>query len=453
MDRILLVNPQWQGRVSKKGKRFNRVWPPLSLMVCASILRNRGCDVRIIDGRVLSDWRAELHRAGDTFDAIVLTSSPTDRWQCPNLEVDDFIEIARSLPSDKLIVVGAHGSVYPKQMLEKSGARAVIQGEPEEILSRLLSEEDWSRIPKVAFKKNGEIFFTGEGAPPDIGQFPAPAFDLIDLKKYRYELLGNRFMLFEGSRGCAYQCSFCLQAMYGSGVRYRPVDQLLNEVSEAVNRFGVRTGYFIDLEFTLKRDRIIRFCDELIQRHLPFAWCCQTRADAVDRELLNRMRQAGCRLIHFGVESGAPHILRSTNKKIDLAEIKKGIHLTQKAGIETACFFMFGFPDETPADMDQTISFAKMLNPTYASFHAVTPYPSTPLYNSYSKSVSTRDVSVDPMSFPLHCSDHDPALLDAKIKAAFKRFYLRPGYVWSQLLRRDIRSWVSQIRLLMAFAR
>lgn len=201
MNRILLVNPQWRGRVSKKGKRFNRAWPPLSLMVCASILRNRGFYVRIIDGRVLSDWRADLQRVSRTFDAIVLTSSPMDRWQCPNLEVDHFIEIARSLPSDKLIIVGAHGSVYPEQMLEKSGARAVIQGEPEEILSRLLSEDDWSHIPKVAFKKNGEIVFTGEGAPPDIRQFPTPAFDLIDLKKYRYELLGNRFMLFEGSRG------------------------------------------------------------------------------------------------------------------------------------------------------------------------------------------------------------------------------------------------------------
>ena len=448
MQKVLLVNPDWPGRVSRKGKRFNRAWPPLSLMVCAALLKERGFEAQIIDGRVEPGWRRQVHKIYGRYEWIVLTSSPLDRWQCPNLEIDHFIEIARSMPSERLMIVGAHGSLYPEGMLERTGARAVIVGEPEEVLLRLISEHDWSGIPGVAFKVNGTVRFNAKAKPLDMAELPIPAFDLIDFGKYRYELLGNRFALFEASRGCPYRCSFCLKVMFEEGVRFKPVDRLMDEIDRAVTRFGVRTGYFIDLEFTLNRDRTVAICNRLIEQKYPFIWCCQTRADAVDAELLSRMSRAGCRLIHFGVESGSEHILRNTKKRIELAAIQKGVRLTQQAGIDAACFFMFGFPGETPRDMEQTISFAESLNPTYASFHAVTPYPGTSIYKN---SIFASTSSTGSLRFPASCPEHNPLFLDSVVRRAFKGFYLRPKYIISRLMQGNIRSWMCQLRLFRGF--
>ncbi len=448
MKNILLINPDWPGQVSRKGKRFNRAWPPLSLMVCAAMLREHGFGVQLIDGRVQADWRRHVDSVLDHYDWLVLTSSPLDRWQCPNLEVEHFINVARSLPADRLMIVGAHGSLYPKAMLEQTGARAVVKGEPEQTIVRLVSEDDWGAVPGVGYRRNGTFYSDGQAEPLNMAQAPVPAFDLVDFSKYHYELLGKRFALFESSRGCPYPCRFCLKVMFGDGVRFKPVDRFIQEVHSAVTGFGVRSGYFIDLEFTLNRDRTMEICDRLIARQYPFIWCCQTRADAVDARLLAKMRQAGCRLIHFGVESGAEHILRNTKKKINLGAIQRGVRLTHEAGIDTACFFMFGLPGETAVDMQETISFSKILNPTYASFHVATPYPGTPLFAEAQPGVQAGE---RPLGFPTCHAEHNPLFLDAMTRKAFRQFYLRPRYILARFTRGDIRSWIRQLQLFGGF--
>jgi anaerobic magnesium-protoporphyrin IX monomethyl ester cyclase len=446
---ILLINPGWGGRISRKGRRFNRAWPPLSLMICASLLEKEGFHVQIIDGRVDHDWKERTARLARESDWIGLTSSPLDRWQCPNLEVDTFIELARSLPSDKLLIMGAHGSLFPGQMLQQTGARAVIIGEPEETLHALLTHDQWHEITGVVFRKDGEIVHTGAPLPANLGELPMPAFHLLNPSKYFYELMGRPFALFEASRGCPYECTFCLKTMYGRGVRFKPIDHLMVEIEQAVTSFGFRCGYLIDLEFTTNRERVMEICHQLIIRNSLLLWCCQTRADAVDVALLERMKQAGCRLIHFGVESGSPRILKDIKKRINRDTIKKGVRLAQEVGIDTACFFMLGFPGESPADMEETLTFAKELNPTYASFHTVTPYPGTAIGTMTSSPDSTDGV----MGFPAYCEAHDPLFLDRTIRKAYFSYYLRAPYMVSRLRYGNLHSLLRQIMLFAGFTR
>src|SRR5262249_15807034 len=113
------------------------------------------------------------------------------------------------------------------------------------------------------------------------------------------------------------------------------------------------------------------------------SWACQTRADTVDPEILDAMKAAGCRLIHFGVESANPDVLARTQKKITVDQIRAGVSLAKAKGIQTACFFRFGLPGETPELFQNTRDFARDLNPTYASFHFAVPFPGTPLYQEY----------------------------------------------------------------------
>jgi radical SAM superfamily enzyme YgiQ (UPF0313 family) len=447
---ILLINPGWGKRISRKGRRFNRPWPPLSLLIGASLLEKAGFRVRVIDGRVERGWRNSIRRLIPESDWIGMTSSPLDRWQCPNLEVDYFMDLARSLPSDRLLIMGAHSSIYPRTTLDRTGARAVIIGEPEEALLALLTQEDWSTIPGIAFREDATIHQTGDRLPADLSNLPAPAFHLINPSNYSYELLGSPFTLLESSRGCPYRCSFCLKTMYGHGIRYKPINQLIKEVEEAVTIYGFCYGYFIDLEFTANREHVMEICDRLIAMKSPFLWCCQARADAVDAELVRRMKQAGCRLIHFGVESGSSRILKQIKKGLDRDAIRGGIRLTHEACIATACFFMLGFPGETRAEMEKTISFAKELQPTYASFHAVTPYPETTIGDLACLSHDTSDKDI---VFPTHCEGQSTIFLDKIIRRAYLSYYMDPASILSRMRHGDPLSLLRQFKLFAGFLR
>ncbi len=448
LKNILLINPGWGRRISQKGRRFNRAWPPLSLLICASLLEKEGLHVHIVDGRVDHKWREKAVRLARESDWIGLTSSPLDRWQCPNLEVGYFVELARSLPSEKLLIMGAHGSLFPGEMLLQTKARAVIIGEPEETLLSLVTQKDWSTVPGLVFRKDGKPFFTSAPRPANLKDFPIPSFHLIDPSRYFYELMGRPFLLFEASRGCPYECSFCLKVMYPKGVRMKPTEHVMAEIERATSIAGPCYGYFIDLEFTANRSHAMEIYAGLINRSFPFYWCCQTRADAVDPELLEHMKRAGCRLIHFGVESGSPRVLDGTNKRINPEEIRRGIRLTREAGIETACFFMLGFPGELPSEMEETLNFAKELNPTYASFHMATPYPGTGI--SF-KVQPSKDWHNGDMSFPPHCADHDPLFLDNVVRRSYLSYYMRLPYILSRLKHRSPSSLIRQIRLFTGF--
>ncbi|HUU39655.1 MAG TPA: radical SAM protein, partial [Desulfatiglandales bacterium] len=299
-------------------------------------------------------------------------------------------------------------------------------------------------------RKGEAIYQTTKPVPSDLSKLPAPAFHLIDPSKYLYELLGSPFTLFETSRGCPYKCTFCLKAMYGPGVRFKPIEQIMAEIDMAVTRFGFRYGYFIDLEFTSNRDHAMAVCDELIDRRYPLKWCCQTRADALDAGLLRKMKKGGCSLIHFGVESGSPRILKEIKKGMSGKTIEEGVRLTRDFGIETACFFMLGFPGESTSEMEETLRFAKRLNPTYASFHEATPYPGTILWSASGVSPVSPYFN---MPFSSHCEGQDPISLEGMLKRAYMSYYLRLSYILDRIRYGSPQSWFCQAKLFWGFIR
>ena len=156
------------------------------------------------------------------------------------------------------------------------------------------------------------------------------------------------------------------------------------------------------------------------------------------------MFQAGCRLIHFGIESASPRMLEKMGKKMDLRQVERGVRLAQEEGMETACFFMFGFPDETAQERRATLDLANRLNPTYASFHLVTTYPGTRLFH---EKVGKED------SFSRNGRGLEQDALDPFLRRAYLSYYLRPSYLLSCLRRRNIGVLRRQVRLFWSFLR
>lgn len=442
--KVLLINPRWPGAKAGR-KRIGRAWPPLDLLNAAALLREHGHEVFLIDARAPGESESSVRIKAWQADLVLFQTSPLDRWQCPDLNWNVLEKMCAGLPGDRLVIAGAHGTVRPERVLEMTGAMAVIRGEPEQSLADLAGAGgDPGGISGLSYYTDNIIINEPDRDLLDLDVTPFPAYDLINPKNYFYELMGRRLALVETSRGCPFNCSFCFKAMYGSGVRYKSVERVLAEIEDNVQGWGARYVYFMDLEFTMDRERILELCRGLVELNLDFEWCCQTRVDSVDPELLKEMKKAGCRLVHFGVETGSIELLKATGKKITMEQARKAIGWCGKAGLETACFFLFGLPGERAADRKATTAFARALNPTYASFHAAAPYPGTKL--------SEAGGSGYPEGAPGYClEEHDLSLLKREIRRAFLSFYLRPKYATARLSETGLRENLRKISLFLEF--
>lgn len=441
--KILLINPNWGGKVSKKGKRYNRSFPPIDLLVIGAILRNKGDIPTLYDANVYYD-KDELKEIAKDSDIIIITSTPYYKWQCPNLNYEDFIEFCKILPKERTILYGGHVSQYPDYFMKATGFKYGIIGEPEESILILLEN---IKNGSIKFNDNGYYLQKNE-KDVDIENFPLPAFDLTLKYKnyYEYEILGKNLMTIEASRGCPFKCIYCYQGMFGKRVRKKSVDKVFNEILEAY-RLGYKNFYIYDLEFTIHKELVKSLCKKIIDEKLKIGWCCQGRSDSLDEEMIRLMKESGCKIIHFGVESGSDIILDSIKKKTTKDELKTGFELTKKYNIETAGFFMFGLPDEKEDDWEATIKFAKILNPDYASFHISSLYPETELYNKYIQSGGKNDILYPECFDTIHKKDR----LEKVVKKAFLSYYFRIGYILRRIIKGNPLKWWKQFKLFLSF--
>jgi len=405
--KVLLVRPRWPYPYSKGEHTYNRIWPPLSLANCAAILEKRGVKAKILDCHALRIRPQKIRDYIRGFDKVFITSSSLDRWQCPNIDIGPFLEAVNHLKRtvDDVYILGSHGTVEPEKILNLTKAKAVIIGEPEDAVWDICQNSELSRIKGSSFNNGNETVVTSVREAVDLKTFPIPAYHLLNFGKYSYEVLGDNFALFEISRGCKFNCKFCNKTMYGEGLRSKSKDQILEEITLAVEKHGVKTGYFIDLDFLSVPGIVEDICHYLIKKKYKFKWTCQTRPDCLDEEILRKMKMAGCKIIHMGIETGLQEQLDYLNKSITVEKMTKAVKLCRKMGIKTFIFLLFGFPGETNKDREKTYNFVEQLDGDYVSFHKLFPYEGTSIYHDNFE----RDIN-----------------LDKFIQKAFIKYYLKP---------------------------
>ncbi|MBF0289013.1 MAG: radical SAM protein [SAR324 cluster bacterium] len=460
MAKALLIAPAAERLVSKNTRKFHRTFPPLSLLIVAALLRQSGWEVALHDLNADPAISPEqVQNDAVHCDLVVLTTNPYADWQCPSLETEHIFEWACLLPSEHLVITGNHGTHYPGSVLKHTGALVVVREEPEwailEVAESLRKHGDLSQIMGISYRQGEAHHHNPERSLQSMNEFPPPAYDLIDLKNYQYELLGGNFALLESSRGCPYSCNFCNLSMFQNSYRKKEPELFLQELDTLVEVHGCRSLYIFDLEFTISRKMLNAVCEHLIKKDYAkcygFRWACQTRADSVQENLLPLMKQSGCALIHFGVEAGNAGILRQTNKKITKARIKEGIKATQHAGIAAAAFFIFGHPKETVSHYEETLDFALELSPHFASFHPFLSFPGSPLFiEKYGPGPYWEDPIREEVTF---FTPEQEKMTAQFVKKAYRKFYLRPRYIWQLLTQGDWGLYMRQLKLFFAFWR
>ena len=209
---------------------------------------------------------------------------------------------------------------------------------------------------------------------------------------------------------------------------------------------------FYDDVLALHKPNITGICEEILKRGLKIKWEAPTRIEHVDKELLRLMRRAGCTRLRYGVESGDEAVLKLMNKQINLKQAKETFRITKAAGIETFAYFMIGYPHETEKTIQRTIDFSVELDPDLVMFTVTTPLPHTPLYDLAKEERLIADDYWREFTLGNRNGERIPYFFPESeqwVKKAYRRFYLRPGYVLKRLLK--LRSWDDVKKSLHAF--
>ena len=373
--RILLIDPPFQ-----KFMNFSKNGIPIGLLSLAGELKSKGNIVNVFDADYNPKGNpypfiAKLNHYDEYLSGInnldhVIWKDIESQIKFYNPEVVGIslistklksglivAKIAKDLGVQRIIAGGPHVTIYPEDAFgEDSYIDSVVQGEGENVFEKALTE----KIVKAERIK-------------DIKKLAWPAREsLINLKDY----LPNDLGFVMSSRGCPGSCNFCCsESLWGRSIRFREIDDVLNEMDSIHENYGTQKFYLVDDTFTLNRKRVENFCEGIQKRN--YKWSCLTRVDRLNENMLEKMSQSGCSMIKVGIESGSQKVLDLMNKEINLTQIKRAANLLNKFSMPWLAYIMVGVPDETSEDVDKTIQLIDEIRPSYVSAAIYTPYPGT----------------------------------------------------------------------------
>jgi radical SAM superfamily enzyme YgiQ (UPF0313 family) len=293
-------------------------------------------------------------------------------------------QIAKTIRPDTIVAVkGAHFWREDTRVLKQFPmVDVVMRGEYEETVADLVRRDDWENIPGLIFRRNGRILSTGKRPLQDnLDLIPFPARHLANNSLYYRPDTGQLQTTIVTNRGCPEKCVFCLApSVSGRENRRRSIPNILAELENCVKQHGITSFLFRSDTFTLDPDWVIRLCQGIQRAGLTIDWSCNSRVDTLGGEVLRAMREAGCWLISFGVESGSQTILDLMKKGITKDQVRQAINLCKLEGVLTSVYFLIGTPWESEATFRETMDFAKLLQPDFVEFFYAYPFEGTEMY-------------------------------------------------------------------------
>jgi len=422
--------------------------PPLGILYLATYLaKNSPHTVKVIDSVAERlSFEEIVEKATEFKPDVVGISAWTDFWY-PAYRTGELLK--QALPAVHLTYGGPHLGIYPEETLAVPFVDSVVCGDGERpflYLCNLISNDTVDNsFNGLHFKefgvKPGDGTFFVEG---DLDALPIPDRTFLSLDNYG-SVLGkrNNITTMITSRGCPHRCTFCKLNFQKNLAR--SAESVVEEFHQ-IHALGISEVEIYDDTFTWSRKRLREICEGLIEANLDIIWAVRDRvsSSSVDDGLLDLMYKAGCRRIHYGIESGVQHIIDRMQKKITLEQARKAVELAKNAKMTVLTYFMIGSLDETVEDMRKSIEFAKSLDADYAQFSITIPYAGTEMYK---EGLASGLISMDywgeyarnpvpDFVVPQLIENHaDLATLKKIQKEAMRSYYFRPKYIFRELMK------------------
>lgn len=427
MVKVLLVNssnPDSMGKMKEVGGKHH----PLGLLYIASVLLEHNYNVKVCDELVDQSPEKFIEDFVPDFVGISVRTPAFNRA----------IEIAARAKSfgAKVILGGPHVSALPVESLKASeNIDGVIVGEGEYAFLNLVSNPNWSEIKGLVYKEDNKIITN----PPaeilnDLDLLPFPARHLLEEKSYygipEYGFIipsGQNFWTICSSRGCPFKCTFCSSSnIFGRKLRYRSAKNIFDEIIQGYNK-GVKYFVFIDDSFGLNKKITSELCNLIIKNNLKITWCCQTRV-TIPLETMLLMKQAGCILISYGVESGSKKILENIEKGVTKEMVRKGIENAKKAGLLVKAYFIVGLPGEGEKEFRESLKFAKSVDIDYLWLSTFTIFPGSYIWESYMENKDSSNINWDKLSY-FGKSNNKNKIIQRRYTKFLVSFFMNPRYL------------------------
>jgi radical SAM superfamily enzyme YgiQ (UPF0313 family) len=435
--KITLVNPPYP-----LNAHAHPPFIPLGIAYLGAVAERAGHQVTVIDCQAERlSYDGFRSRIAQVPSDVVGVTSTTLLYN----SAKEILTIARQVhPNAVTMIGGSHVTFWDENALNECPAIDIIvrkEGEATfiELLQCIEAKKGFGDVLGITFRGQGGKIIRNLDRPfiMDLDSLPSPAYHLLPIDAFHR--MGKTIFPLVTSRGCVQWCDFCSTVrMFGRGYRVRSPKNVVDEMEMLYNKYGETQFTFYDDAFTINRQHTLELCADIRARKLKVEWDCETRVDAVDKELLEKMHDAGCITVWFGVESGSEKILGEMHKKISLTQVREAFKMAQKAGLMTIASAVIGFPGETEETAWETVNFLSSLNPDDIGCYIATPYPGTPMYEEVVKNgwLRVTDFNKYDTATPTF---ETPQLSMEKLREikykAHQKFYLRPAYVFKMMRR------------------
>ncbi len=437
MRTLFLNPPSFEGFDGGAGSRWpstreiESFWYPVWLCYPAGMLS----DSKVLDAPPHGVSIEQTVAMAKDFELTVLyTSSPGFHV---DLKIAEMMKDAN--PKMQVAFVGPPVTIEPDKALNSSKAiDFVVRREFDYQIANYAKGTPLEELPGVSFRKNGQNVHNPEGGYiENLDELPwvSKVYKRdLDFRKYNVPFLLNPYISFYTSRGCPAMCTFCLWPQTHSGHRWRlrSVEDIVNEVRYVKENFpGLKEIFFDDDTFNYRKQRTLDLCKEL--KKLEFTWSCTSRV-TTDDETLAVMKDAGCRLLIVGYESGDQQILKNIKKGATVDMAKRFTASAHKRGLVIHGDFIVGLPGETRETLRNTIDFAKNLDVETIQVSIAHAYPGTEFYDFAKQNNLVQLKMADEQGHQLPNVIY-PGILDQGemvdwVERFYGEYYFRPKAAW-----------------------
>lgn len=364
---------------------------PLGVGYLAAVLKKEGVDVRVCCQDVFhysNGELAELFLKNASYDLIGIGFLAA-RFRETILGLSATVN---KFKKNAWLILGGHGPAsIPEYVLEKTNADVVAIGEAEETISELLKCKLWggnlSQIKGIAYRNKDNIVVNERRRPiMDLDSIPFPEWSLFPMERYTtclelYDMdKEDKVLGMLTSRGCINRCNFCYRME--RGIRFRSVENVIGEIKILKEKYGVNYFEMNDELFNFPKKRMLDFCESLKKNNLKIKFSCNARVDVFDEETAASLKESGCKMLKFGMESSDQNVLDLMNKNTTVEQNIRVAEIAREAGIGLGLNFIWGNKGDTEESLRDNVKLIKKYN-TYdeiRTIRPVTPFPGSDLY-------------------------------------------------------------------------
>ena len=459
--RIYLLNPpflpnfvrcgRWQGATARSGGLDYPKW-----LAYATGILEKSHEVRLVDAPAMKLNKEDIITDATKYqpDLVIVESNFSS--------LSNDISVAASLKDStksKTVFVGPPASQFSRQILQNDGIDIVARYEYDftikDIAEAIEAGDELVEVKGISYKKNGKTFHNQDrefSSSEDLDKMPfvSEIYNKhLNIRDYFLsQSLYPEIQIFTG-RGCPNKCTFCSWpvTLMGKKYRSRSAENIADEFEYVQEELPEVKEIFIeDDTFTINKKLVKAFCEEVKRRKIDVAWSCNARAN-LDYTTMKAMKDAGCRLLIVGYESGCDDMLQNIKKGVNTEQMKGFTKEAKKARLMIHGDFIIGLPGETKETADKTLKFIKELKPNILQVAVATPIPGTEFYDWVKKNgfmlVDNLEESIDEngyqkciISYPEFTKDN----IENYVDRALKEYYLNPSYIpvaMSNVLRKN----------------